>query len=699
MDPANKTSNINDLEHLSLTPKSPDSNKQTELSKQAELILSSAPTAPSTPTPLFSGLAEVTIHIGTSAEPVEKSRAQLVAEAVRQYSPNLLNPDFAAPPGRNPDLDPHRYLENPLIYAVKRGPKELVSALLHAVKMGRHESSYWEGNDNHLSLYASDEDRFTPLMHAVMQEDKDMVNLLLDRGILTMTDNKNRSALIHAVLGGNLDILQLLLDAYAQHQIPIPPEALTLAIEEARPECLKALLTSGADPNQQDAKGHTPLTLAAERSGREDMLYTLLHTPGILVDEKDQKGRTALMHAAEHQLEDAVRQLLDEHAGANTRDLINQTPLMYAIVGGNETIVRALLQAGASVVARDQTLSTPLMLAIAKERETIALILIDAGSEIDLCNTLGESPLALAKLVMKNDTPTPLVEELLRRGANQKYADEYIAEKFFAQAWGLQGMSTIQLSPQDSISFSLEGMPTRHYTMRMLAQYAHDFFQSDDFKSHPEFVEALSEHNQADIETALKMAAPLSSKEMPEMLAAILSDEPVPFVISTGSETHAISVVIHKNRVMICNRGEGANAQLTTSFFSFSSPDTLEALLTYLMDTHPNMVSFNEIVRKFQLDPQGGFSQKPQEVGNCTWASSKGAFAILCWLFTHPKLAKEIYKAFSAYTRKRATFDYVRGAMARDLLNMKLVEQADAKYQAKLKSKKIKPLFNEEEAV
>ena len=66
---------------------------------------------------------------------------------------------------------------------------------------------------------------------------------------------------------------------------------------------------------------------------------------------------------------------------------------------------------------------------------------------------------------------------------------------------------------------------------------------------------------------------------------------------------------------------------------------------------------------KENLEPIGfekpGFAQRAQDVGNCTWASSKVVLlALLIDACGDETIAREIYKDFTEYARDQALEDY-----------------------------------------
>ena len=66
------------------------------------------------------------------------------------------------------------------------------------------------------------------------------------------------------------------------------------------------------------------------------------------------------------------------------------------------------------------------------------------------------------------------------------------------------------------------------------------------------------------------------------------------------------------------------------------------------------------MIENVPLEYLGGYTQKPQKVENCAWASSKGAVGILCKLCSDQKIGELIYKKFTHYAREKALNTYLK---------------------------------------
>ena len=110
--------------------------------------------------------------------------------------------------------------------------------------------------------------------------------------------------------------------------------------------------------NTKDAKGYTPLVLAAYYDHRE--IVSLLLSKGAKVTQKDGTGNSALMGACFKGFEEVAKMLIEAGADVNEQNAMGGTCLIYAATFNKESIVRLLLEHGANAQLKDMRGQTAL---------------------------------------------------------------------------------------------------------------------------------------------------------------------------------------------------------------------------------------------------------------------------------------------------------------------------------------------------
>lgn len=130
------------------------------------------------------------------------------------------------------------------------------------------------------------------------------------------------------------------------------PEAFRMAARDGRQRVVEMCVESGLDVNEADAKGITPLALAAFNGHDKTVRYLIANKA--LVDSRDQEQHTPLIHAAGGPAPTTVQILLDAGADINAfAGAENWTALMMAAQFGNIEVIKVLLAAGADKEIRD----------------------------------------------------------------------------------------------------------------------------------------------------------------------------------------------------------------------------------------------------------------------------------------------------------------------------------------------------------
>jgi uncharacterized protein len=145
---------------------------------------------------------------------------------------------------------------------------------------------------------------------------------------------------------------------------------------------VQQVLAGGADPNQPDANGQTPLTLAL-RDGAFEAAAALIAHPAVQPDAANASNETPLMMASLRGQLALARQLLARGAAINRA---GWTPLHYAASGPGVPVVAWLLEQGAAIDAPSPNRSTPLMMAARYGVIDSALLLLARGADPKLRN-------------------------------------------------------------------------------------------------------------------------------------------------------------------------------------------------------------------------------------------------------------------------------------------------------------------------
>lgn len=207
-------------------------------------------------------------------------------------------------------------------------------------------------------------DRFgaRPLSHAARSGHLEMVDLLLARGAPIDARNlAGATALYFAAEGGHLPVVQRLIERGADvkltgHSGVSPVAAAAYAGSDA---IVEALLAHGADERVPDETGKPPIVYAAARA-QLDIVKRLL-ARNIDINARYANDLTLLMWAsgADEKVPEAeaikvVAYLLDGGAHIDDRDARGRTALMIAAEGGRAEIAALLLARGADPSLKDK---------------------------------------------------------------------------------------------------------------------------------------------------------------------------------------------------------------------------------------------------------------------------------------------------------------------------------------------------------
>ena len=269
----------------------------------------------------------------------------------------------------------------------------------------------------------------TPLTKAVESDALKVVSFLLDNKADTeVRNNMGLTPLLHAAQQGQKEMVELLANRGANINATSTRGddqygfgALHFAAEGGDKAMVETLLGHGTKVDLRAANDVTPLMVAA-RKGFKTVAETLL-AKGANINAQDSFGNTALAAAIRAGNKAIVEWLLANKADPNIKDHDGKTALFIAVGAGNKAIVELLLAHGAdaNVAAKDGKSS--LFAAIDNGNLSMVEMLLSNKADVNLKTSDGFSPL-LAAVNAKN---FQIVESLLKQGAdvNTKLADNH----------------------------------------------------------------------------------------------------------------------------------------------------------------------------------------------------------------------------------------------------------------------------------
>jgi uncharacterized protein len=263
---------------------------------------------------------------------------------------------FAADPARCRDLARRYETNKPQLSAIEMSLTLFTAADRNCIDIATTLL------DKGASVDARDRLGARPLSRAARSGHLEMVDLLLQRGApVNARDLAGATALYAAAERGQAAVVQRLIDKGADADLKgrSGTSPVAAAAFAGRNQVVKMLLAHGADGRAVDDTGKPPIVYAAA-SGQLDIVRQLL-TQNLDVNARYANDLTLLMWASgpdqsvpEAQALEVVSYVVDAGARIDDRDTRGRTALMIAAEGNHAEIAQLLLAHGADPSLRDR---------------------------------------------------------------------------------------------------------------------------------------------------------------------------------------------------------------------------------------------------------------------------------------------------------------------------------------------------------
>ncbi|XP_043930515.1 ankyrin repeat and SOCS box protein 2 [Protopterus annectens] len=237
-----------------------------------------------------------------------------------------------------------------------------------------------------------------PAVTAIENEDEEALRDMIKQGKNLAVANKDGWLPLHeAAYYGKAGCLQLLLKSYPgtiNTRTLQEDTALCIATCKGYLDCMRILLTSGADPDITSKSRETPLYKACERKNLEAVKMLVKFNAN--VNHRCGQGWTALHESVARNDIDVVDVLVKAGAKTETKNVHGLTPMFVAAQGGQVDALRYLTKCGADINTQANDSATALFEACKNGHTEAVEFLLSQGADPNRANKDGFLPLHVA---------------------------------------------------------------------------------------------------------------------------------------------------------------------------------------------------------------------------------------------------------------------------------------------------------------
>eukprot|EP00276_Gloeochaete_wittrockiana_P008246 CAMPEP_0184655204 /NCGR_PEP_ID=MMETSP0308-20130426/12817_1 /TAXON_ID=38269 /ORGANISM="Gloeochaete witrockiana, Strain SAG 46.84" /LENGTH=1011 /DNA_ID=CAMNT_0027091533 /DNA_START=381 /DNA_END=3416 /DNA_ORIENTATION=+ len=236
---------------------------------------------------------------------------------------------------------------------------------------------------------------------------------------------------------------------------------LKVATRKGDKQLVEYLFSKGADPSICDYEHYAPLHNAADNMGKGrpndmEVLRMFVEHPKINLDVKTEDGRTPLIMLSHYWCADGVRLLLSRGSSVHTTDLDGDSALHHACRNERpETpalllVLEALISHGANVNGHNDRGYTPLHWSVHRKHWNAAKKLLQNGASLRETDDMGRTPVHLLSHYEYEDT-VRLMRIAVESGAEIPNRIP-ILERMYCMAAGRGDVATLKLCLDNGVS-------------------------------------------------------------------------------------------------------------------------------------------------------------------------------------------------------------------------------------------------------
>ena len=234
------------------------------------------------------------------------------------------------------------------------------------------------------SRKAEQENAMQEIHNAAKKGDLQQLKIILsmENPCFDVPDDHGDTPLFYAARQGHLEVIEFLLKHEINpHHINIMGQtALFGPVANQHLKVIDKLLEIGIDPNMRDESGNSLLHHALYHDQHPSLVF-LLEGADIEIDAANNLGQVALNIAADKQMLQSCKILIQKEATVNQCDNDGWTALMFAVAKGNYDICNFLISTGATVDIHDRQFSqTPYLIAVRHGHLEIMKLLLKQGA-------------------------------------------------------------------------------------------------------------------------------------------------------------------------------------------------------------------------------------------------------------------------------------------------------------------------------